>query len=189
MKVKGTAVRVLPDYIKKNYTELYDLWLEKLPPASYDIFSKPIFASEWFELYDSHVVPTRVLADITSSTPEEIARKVGHFSAESALKGVYNIFLKIASMKYAIQRVPQFFSTYYDPVFVEMVDTSDGNVVIKFGYTKENETLLYNRNTGWIERFLELAFKPSNLQVSFELKPDVSKPDLYYALFNVKWSK
>jgi hypothetical protein len=189
MKVKGTAVRVLSDYIKRYYPDLYQTWLDSLPEKSYKIFSKTIFASEWFDLYESHVAPTIVLADLLNEQPEIMAKKVGHFSAETALKSIYSIFLKIASLRYSIHRVPQFFSTYYQPVFVEIVSYKDGETIIKFGHTKENENLLYYRNAGWMEKFLELAFKPVNLQVVVNIKPEETKPDYYYAIFHVTWEK
>ncbi len=189
MKVKGTAVRVLPDYIKRYYPDLYQTWLDTLPEKSYQIFSKTIFASDWFELYDAHVVPTEVFAGLLNEDPKQVARKVGHFSAETALKGIYNIFLKIASLKYAIQRVPQFFSTYYEPVYVDIIKYEDGHVILKFGYTRENEALLYHRNAGWIERFIELAFKPEDLKVDLEIKPEKDKPELFYSIFNINWVK
>jgi hypothetical protein len=38
------------------------------------------------------------------------------------------------------------------------------------------------------DEFLELAFKPSDLDVKLEVRQELDKPDLYFALFYVKWA-
>jgi len=42
MKVKGTAVKVLPEFIQKSYPDNYRSWLDSLSPKSKEIFYKPI---------------------------------------------------------------------------------------------------------------------------------------------------
>ncbi len=185
MKVKGTAVRVLPDFIQENYTAIYEDWLNYLKPESYEIFSKPIFPSDWFEIVDAHSHPTKVLANLLSKSPEDVAFDVGLYSAESALTGIYNIFLKIASLKFTFRRIHDFFKAYYSPIIFELWETGDNFVKFKFGYTTEEENLLYYRNKGWGTKLIELARPDSEPMLTFEIFE--YKNDLYYAVFTAKW--
>ncbi len=187
MKVKGVGVKAIPEYIKKYHDYLYSTWLDNLPENSYKIFSNPIFASQWFDLYDSYIVPTQVLADLVVVNPEDLAKEIGRFSAEMALKGVYSIFIKILHLKNVVNRVPRIFQSYYDPVHVEILHYIPGEVKIKFGYTTENENLLYYRNAGWIEECLERGYHPRLLNVDLEINQENGDAQRYYAIFNIKW--
>ncbi len=187
MKVKGTAVRVLPEYIKSHYEYLYKSWLDDLPEESYYIFTHPIYATDWYDLYNAHVVPTEVLADVLVEAPDKVAREIGHYSAHQSLKGIYSIFLKLASLKNAIHRVPQFFAAFYRPIEVEILEYHSGYAKIKFGTTKKNESLLYYRNVGWIETLIEMSINPKDIQVDLEVIPKERNPEDYYAIFEINW--
>jgi hypothetical protein len=188
MKVKGTAVKVLIDFVRKNYPDYFNTWMESLPDESKRIFEGIILSSQWYELVYSHTVPTEVLADIIGVSAETMAQDIGEYSAEAALNGIYRIFLKLASMKYAIQRIPQIFQTYYDPAHTELIKTTHGDVIFKFGYTTERENLLYYRNKGWIRKFLELAFnsRSSRIELKIEKDPEILQ---FYAIFHIMWEE
>ncbi len=185
MKVKGTAVRVLPEYIQKKYPAIYSQWLSGLRPESYKIFSNTIFPTDWFELADAHSHPTKVLADLLGKKPEDVAYEIGLFSAENALTGVYNVFLKIVSLKFTFRRIQDFFKAYYSPIIFELWETGDNFVKFKFGYTTEEENLLYYRNKGWGTRLIQLARPESTPYFNVEIVP--YKNDLFYAVFTAKW--
>ena len=94
MKIKGTAVKTTPEYIKKFHPDKYNDWLSKLPPDSRQIMSQPIIATDWYPLTESVTIPTQVIAEMFFNHDEEkAARTLGGYSAETALKGVYKIFI------------------------------------------------------------------------------------------------
>ncbi len=185
MKVKGTAVRVMPDFVKKKYPAFYDTWLSGLKSESKKIFENPIFATEWYELVLTHSHPTRVLADIVGKPAEDLAYEIGLFSAEEALTGVYNIFLKIAKLKFTLKRIPDFFRAYYEPFVFEFLQTGERFVKFKFGYTNSEENLLYYRNKGWATKMIEMTGQGENPEVNLDIQK--YKDDLYFAVFAVKW--
>ena len=185
MKVKGTAVKVLPEFIQKNYPDIYERWLDSLSPKSKEIFYNPIFSSEWYELKDAHTYPTIVLADILNRKAEDLAFEIGKYSAQQSLTGVYSVFLKIVSIKYSFNRLENIMRTYYSPIIFEGLEVEKNFVKFKFGYTTREENLLYYRNKGWITKFIDLARPNSVYEVDFEL--NLNQNDNYFAIFTVKW--
>ncbi len=185
MKAKGTAIRVLPEFIKEKYPAIYNDWLRSLSPESYEIFSKPIYPSQWFEIAIAHSYPTKILADLVGEKSEDLAEKIGQYSAESALKGIYSIFLKLASLRFTFNRIKEFFKTYYSPIEFELLDSGDNFVKFKFGYTTEDENLLYYRNKGWGIKLIELSLHINNPYFEFDIISHDN--NLYYAIFTAKW--
>ncbi len=183
MKVKGTAVRVIPDYIKANFPQYYSEWLNNLPENSKNIFENTILAATMYELYDAHVVPTRVLAEILAEEDKKVARDIGRFSAENALKGVYSVFLKMSSFRFAVKRVPMIFKTYYSPAEVDLLKSEEGDVLIKFGKLEQKELLLFYRNMGWTEVFARMS-----LGVEADVKLEITEENGgFYGLFSIKF--
>ena len=185
MKVKGTAVRVLPEYIKKKYPTFYEQWLELLDSSSKAIFSGTIYPTSWFEIAEAHSHPTMVLSTLLNKSAEEVAFDIGMYSAETALTGIYNIFLKIASMRFTFHRIHDFFKAYYSPIIFELWEAEDNFVKFKFGYTTKEENLLYFRNKGWGTKLIELARPGVHPTLEVEILP--YKNDKYYAVFAAKW--
>ncbi len=187
MKVKGVGVKAIPEFIKKYHEYLYETWLDNLPEKSREIYSNPIFATQLYDIYDSYTVPTQVLADLLVVQPEDLAKEIGRYAAEVALKGVYSIFIKILHLKNVVNRVPRIFKSYYEPAHVEILHYIPGEIKIKFGYTAENENLLYYRNVGWIEEFLVRGYHPRKLDINLEINKDSENEQNYFAVFNIKW--
>jgi hypothetical protein len=58
MEIKGTAVKSIPDFIRKTHPEKYQAWLEALPESSQKLFKEGILPSNWYPLQEAAVVPT-----------------------------------------------------------------------------------------------------------------------------------
>ncbi|MBP1669883.1 MAG: hypothetical protein H6Q21_2249, partial [Bacteroidetes bacterium] len=58
MEIKGSAVKSIPDFIKKEHQEKYNEWLDALPEESRIIFQDAVLPSNWYSLREAGIVPT-----------------------------------------------------------------------------------------------------------------------------------
>ncbi len=168
MEIKGSAVKATPDYVKVNFLNRYHEWLKSLPPASRDIIEKPIYATTWYPLIESVIIPTQKVADLFfQGDYNKAAREVGRFSADIALKGIYKIFVRISSPQFVLSRASSIFSTYYQPAEIKVVESTDKKAVLQLEKFHIDEKLIMERIAGWIEHTLEITLK-SPLKVDVE---------------------
>ena len=59
MEVKGTAVAILPEYVRRKHGEAAFLkWLGSLPEGSRRLFQSPVRLSDWFPGDMAYLEPT-----------------------------------------------------------------------------------------------------------------------------------
>lgn len=169
MKIKGTAVKTILEYLKEVKPELKNQWFESLPEASKNIFSNPIIASSWYEIDDAMIIPTKKLSELLNLTHEETAWKLGRFSSKKLLKGVYKIFLRVSSPIFVLERAKNVMSAHYNPGGIEVIGKQKNSAIMKFTDFKENERIAIYRIAGWIEKTIETTgFKNIKVEISKE---------------------
>lgn len=152
MEAKGTAVQIVPLFVKERFGEEgHDNWLAALDPSSRDLFSKRIRISSWYPIAQSLLIPTRVAADLFFDDPEEGAKEMGRFSASHTLRGVYKSLIRLGSTRWIISRGSQAINLYYRPAKSEMEVINAKKVVFRILSFPETSVLLEARNMGWIE--------------------------------------
>jgi hypothetical protein len=156
MEIKGSAVRSIPDYIRKFHPEKYTMWMESLPDKSREIFAGGVMPSSWYSLEDAAVIPTQMLGALVFEDAEKGAWQCGRFSAETALTGIYKFFIKAASPFFIIDRASRIFTTYYQPSDMVVVDKGNDYVVLHITRFEEPNNLIESRIAGWIERAMEI---------------------------------
>ena len=156
MEIKGSAVKSIPEYIKKNHNEKYKEWFESLPDDSRKIFQDAVLPSNWYPLKDAAIIPTLKLGEILFDDPMQGAWQCGRHSAEVALTGVYKFFIKAASPFYIISKAGKIFSTYYQPSSMEVTDKGDDWVVLQISKFDEPHPVIESRIAGWIEKAMEI---------------------------------
>jgi hypothetical protein len=156
MEIKGSAVKSIPDYLKKHHPEKYSMWLDALPEKSRKVFSEPVLPSNWYPMHDAAIIPTEVLGQILFSDAVKGAWQCGRFSAEMALTGIYKFFIKAASPFFIIDRASRIFATYYQPCSMEVTEKGDNYVVLHITQFEEPSKLIEGRICGWIERAMEI---------------------------------
>ena len=98
MNVKGTAVETIPLFIKSRFGEQeFKRWLDTQAPESHEIFRSNILASAWYPLKEGLIDPTLKFCDLFYAGRIDGAVEQGRFSAEHGLKGVYRLFVRLAS--------------------------------------------------------------------------------------------
>ncbi|MBN1990349.1 MAG: hypothetical protein JW783_13185 [Bacteroidales bacterium] len=168
MEIKGTAVKTTPEFVRERFGDRFQEWIELLPDSSRSIIEQPIYATSWYSLMDSVIVPTQKVGDLFYDGDHTLAAyELGRYSAETALKGIYKIFVRVSSPHFVLSRASSIFSAYYQPAEVRVIETTDKKAVLQFSKFAVDEQLIMHRIAGWIEKTLEITLK-SALQVDVE---------------------
>jgi len=156
MEIKGSAVKSIPDFIKKNHQEKYSEWLSSLPEESRIIFQDVVLPSNWYSLKDACIIPTEKLGEVIYNDTLKGAWNCGRYSAEIALTGMYKLFIKAASPFYIISKASKIFSTYYQPSNMEVTEKGDDWVILQISRFDEMHPVIENRIAGWIEKAMQI---------------------------------
>lgn len=168
MEIKGSAVKATLDFVKEKFGSRYSEWVKSLPEKSRIIIEQPIYATTWYSLTDSVILPTQKVADLFyAGNSAKAANEIGRYSAEVALKGIYKIFVRVSSPQFVLSRASSIFSTYYQPSDIKIIESADKKAVLQLSKFHPNDKLIMNRIAGWIEKTLEITLK-SALKVDVE---------------------
>lgn len=157
MQVKGSAVRTIPEFIRNQFPDKYDLWYNSLPAESASIFSSHIRSADWYPMREGIHIPTELLGKVAfDGDTLRAAWDCGRYSAESTLKGIYKFFVMAAPPSLIIRRGSRIMATFYQPADIKI--TSEGDGWARLAITKFDELteVVENRIGGWIERGLEV---------------------------------
>jgi hypothetical protein len=168
MEIKGSAVKATPDFVKEKFGIRYTEWIKSLPEKSRTIIEQPIYATTWYSLMDSVIIPTQRAGDLFfGGNYVNAANEIGRYSADVALKGVYKIFVRVSSPHFVLSRASSIFATYYQPADIKVIESSEKKAVLQLSKFHPNDKLIMNRIAGWIEKTLEITLK-SALKVDVE---------------------
>ncbi len=158
MNVKGTALTTTRDFVKTRFPGKFDEWINSLPPAAKEFYTSTLDATKWYPLHDAYLVPSNKVIDLCfeGKIPEG-ADTLGRYSADIALKGIYKVFLLVASPNFLIKRASKIFSTYYNPSEINVIEHDANQVILRITKFDEMDMALEYRIAGWIKRALELA--------------------------------
>jgi len=175
MEIKGTAVKTTPDFVKEKYPTRYMEWSQSMPESSRKIFEQPIYATNWYNLIDSVIIPTQKVGDIFFDGDQvKAAHVLGRYSAEVALKGIYKIFVRVSSPHFVLSRASSIFSAYYKPSDIKVIESRDKRCVLQLAKFHINEKLIMHRIAGWIEQTLEITLKSAlRVEVNNEIEGEM----------------
>ena len=57
MKIKGTGIKTTRDFVKTNFSDRYDHWLNALSETSKQIYLSPVNLTEWFPMKEGYLEP------------------------------------------------------------------------------------------------------------------------------------
>lgn len=158
MQVKGTAVKSIKEYVQNKYASRENEWIQSLPESSSKLMAGGIFANNWYPMKDAAVEPTKAIAKMFYNNDiKRAALECGRYSAEVGLRGVYRIFVKVASPNYIMQRAGRVFTSYYSPSEIAVVSSHDKGLTLHITKFPEPEEIIEHRIAGWCERALEFT--------------------------------
>ncbi|QQS52359.1 MAG: hypothetical protein IPM71_06385 [Bacteroidota bacterium] len=158
MEVKGTAVIAIRDFVKRNYPNDFEKWLNSLEPASKAIYMSTIDSTKWYPVESGAKDPTEKIGKMFyKGNIEKGAIEAGRYSAEKALTGIYKIFVMAANPQYIVKRASRVMITYYRPIEVNVVKELPNGVVVEFTKIENRYPAIEKRIMGWCERALEIS--------------------------------
>lgn len=184
MQIKGTAVKATPDFVRNVHGDRYKEWLNALPEKSRNIFLDGVYATNWYPLTESVIIPTEKAGDLFFDGDHiKAARELGRYSAEVALKGIYKLFVRVSSPHFVLSRASSIFSAYYDPADISILEKGEKSAVFQFAGFDEKDKLIIHRIAGWIEKTLEITLKSA---LSVEVKSKTVGTKCTFTT-NVEW--
>lgn len=175
MKVKGTIITSVQGFIKENFSNRYKEWLDKLPENSKEILNNSIMATEWYSQQDGLIVPTQIAADLFyNGDVEKLSWYIGRHSAEVGLKGIYKVFVLIATPQFIMKRAGKILGSFYQPCQMSANDERPKGVDLWVTEFPEPTVITENRIAGWIEKALEICGTKNN---TIEISQSLLKGD------------
>lgn len=167
MEVKGVAVSTIPGFVISEFgNEGYRKWYNELSPDAKDVFETKIMSNSWFPLKEIMTEPTQLICDLFYGGDLKGAFKLGSYSANFGLTGVYKLFVKFGSPEFIITRAPVILPTYYRPSAMEFKVLNEGKVLFSITEFAEMSRVIEHRIAGWMQRGLEICgTKNTNVQV------------------------
>lgn len=158
METKGTAVMATREFVKSKFgADGLKKWVESMPEKSAKLYQGAIMLNSWYDLRDALVVPTEKIKDLFYAGDPKGAWELGRFSADYGLKGIYRLFISMASPQFIISKAGGILPTYYNPSRIETEKTDTKGVMVKITQFPEIHEILESRIGGWMERALELC--------------------------------
>lgn len=186
MDVKGTALVVLPAFIKQRFGEPgHRQWLEALKPEVRRGFEAGIGINEWYPLKEYYTRPTEELCRLFFGGSLAGAWQVGRFSADYALRGVYRAFVKLSSVKFFVRRAGVMLPAYYRPCAIEVLANEDFRTLVRITQFPEPSPVAEHRIGGWMQRGYEIH---GCQEVKVEITSSLAAGGAYTE-FTITWSR
>ena len=158
VEVKGTGLISTRTYIKEKYPNQYNEWLDNLPSESRNYYSGVIPTTNWFPVKEAYYYPLKAIADMFfNGDMKKAGLDIGDFSASYGLKGVYKVFLMIATPQALMRASKRIIALYYKGVNVDILDVKKKSLVLAATQVCEGNGDMDYRTIGWCVRALELA--------------------------------
>lgn len=175
MEVKGTALKTTRDFIRTQYPDQYDKWLDSLTAESRNLYTSTLDATAWYPFREGYLIPVNKIIEICYGKDTKTGgEQLGTYSAETALKGFYKVFLLIASPQFLMQRASKIFTTFYNPSRVEAEITGPYSAILRVLEFEEIDQAVEYRIAGWIRKALELA---NCREARYEIRKSMAKGD------------
>lgn len=172
MKIKGTAVKSIPDFVQSRYPDQYKNWFTQLPPDSQKLFRDGISTANWYDMNHAATIPTQKVGEVIFKDIKKGAWESGRYSAEVALNGIYKLYVKFASPEHIIERAGRVFSAYYEGSDMRVLNSSKKNVEVAIMQLTNIHEVIEYRIGGWMEKALEIT---GCKDLKIEIKSSLSK--------------
>ena len=158
MKVKGTIVSSVQGFVKDNFANRYQEWIDTLSAESKKLFTNTIMASEWYSYQDGLIKPTILLANLFyNNDTNKAAWDIGRYSAEVGLKGIYKVFVLIATPQFIMKRGGKILASFYQDSVLTTADERPKGVDLHITEFSDPTEIAENRIGGWVEKALEIC--------------------------------
>ncbi len=158
MDIKGTAVKSIDEFVRKRFKDDYNKWLTSLPESSRKIFFEGVLSNQWYSVKDAAIIPTEKIGELFyDKDNKKAAWECGRYSAESALTGIYKIYVKLSKPYHLIDRASRIFAAYYYDSVMSTRNHGKTSVDVVIEEFPFPSTVIEYRIAGWMESALELS--------------------------------
>lgn len=159
MEVKGTAIVVLPHFIRNTFQASgLERWLNALSPEARQIYANPvIIVAQWYDLEQVLVSPTVKFCELFYAGSKRGAYELGRFSADFALRGIYKLFVRLGSVEFILSKAQHILPSYYRPSGIEVPVMEKDRAVIRITEFPQIHEVVEQRIAGWISRAAEIS--------------------------------
>jgi hypothetical protein len=183
MEIKGTGIKTTREFVKTTHPDKYDSWLNSLPEKTFALYHSPLInMAGWYPFKDAYVIPLdKIVSMFYAGNAKSCGEAVGKFSADIALKGIYKLYLMIATPQNLMQKASIMFSTFYNPCEIKVVDIGPKTVTMQILKFAEITPIVEYRISGWCVRALELCgCKNVNYKIAKSLTKMEAHTDLVF---------
>lgn len=158
MKVKGTIISSVQTFVKDKFSNRFQEWQQNLPSASQQILTNAVMASEWYDIENGLLTPTRLLAKMFyDGDLEKASWEMGRYSAEVGLTGIYKVFVLIATPQFIMKRGGKILASFYQPSVLTTSNERPKGVDILITEFENSTIITESRIGGWMEKALEIC--------------------------------
>ena len=158
--VRGIAFVSIKNYLYKRFPEKeIEKMKEIIDIDSYDILTN--CNPKLFYPIDSYIKINKCIVKLFGNMDISILKKIGRYTADEAVRGIYRIFFNFGSPQFIIKKASTIYTKYYDEGMLSVVDIDKNSVTLElFGLKSvKNEQMKYVclLIEGWLERAAEIS--------------------------------
>ena len=132
------------------------------------------------------IKPSRIAADLFfEKDVKKISWEIGRYSAEIGLKGIYKVFILIATPQYIMKRGGKILASFYEPSVLQVGEERNNGVNLEITEFPDPSEVAEHRIGGWIEKALEICGVKN---ISIEVPKSLLKGD-DKTIYVVDWEK
>ena len=175
MQVKGTGIKTTKEFVKTRFPNRYNQWIDSLPPKSKELYTGNTEFVKWFPIKEAYIDPVEKIIELFyKGNAKDGAEELGVFSADYALKGIYKVFLLVASPQFLMKRATKIITTFYEPCEIGVSESGSKSVILTISkFDQINEALEF-RIGAWCQRALELTHCKN---VTYKITKALTKKD------------
>ena len=115
-------------------------------------------ATHWYSYQDGLIKPSEMLAKLFyNNNSKKSAWDIGRYSAEVGLKGIYKVFVLIATPQFVMKRAGKILASFYNPSVLKLGNERANGVDVQITEFSDPSEIAENRIAGWIEKALEIC--------------------------------
>jgi len=155
MELKGIGIITTREFVKKNFSERYDEWLQSLPSDSRMYYNSNIDSRSWYSFKDSYAYPLDQIIKLFMDNDPIRAFEIGYFSANYALNSFFKAFLLFTSPAAYMNKASKILNSYYMPSEIKVENIYESSITLRILYFPMITQSIEYRIAGWCVKSLE----------------------------------